>query len=317
MAVRRRRDNIVMAVLAVLAVLGGGHAVLDFFTPPQPPPTDTAAVSAVGRAQLAGAFAQQFVVTYLTANNGQQERLGEYVGTAQHVSLPTVSRQVADPMVVYVSRAMTNRNIDVWSVTVSVRIGKAGIVTASDVRQYFRVAVSLAGGRPRALALPAAVAGPSKGIDLSLAYSGSCGPESPLAQVSSGFLGALLAGSGDVSRYTVPNSGIVALQPAPLTGIEAVAVLSDSRDCGASGDVARVLATVTPKGDATAALPAMAYPLTLARSGGQWQVRTMEPIPALANPLAEVGQGDARGPAGPATTTTTTTTVQVPPATQK
>ncbi|WP_280454735.1 conjugal transfer protein [Nocardia brasiliensis] len=316
MAVRRRRDNIVVAVLAVLAVLGGGNALIDFFSSSRPVPTDTAAVAVVAHAQLAGSFAEQFVVTYLSATNGQQERIAEFVGTAQHVSLPMTPRQVSDPMVVFVSRAVASRNIDVWSVTVAVRVAKAGAVAASEPRQFYRVAVSLAGGRPRALSLPALVPAPSRGIDLALGYTGSCGPESPLAQAASGFLGALLTGSGDVGRYVTPGTGISALQPAPFTGIEAVTVLSDSADCGVQGDVARVLATVTPKGD-TGVLPALAYPLLMARSGGQWQVRAMESVPALADPLAELGKAEPRGPAVNSATVTPSPTVQVPPATQK
>ncbi|WP_280442718.1 conjugal transfer protein [Nocardia brasiliensis] len=316
MAARRRRDNIVVGVLAVLAVLGGGNALIDFFSADRPKPTDATAVSVLAHAQLAGSFAEQFVVAYLSATNGQQERIGEFVGTAQHVSLPMTARQVSDPMVVYVSRAVADQNIDVWSVTVAVRVGKPGGTSANEVRQFYRVAVSLAGGRPRALSLPALVPAPSRGIDLALAYAGTCGPESPLAQVASGFLGALLTGTGDVSRYIASGAGITALQPTPFNGIEAVTVLSDSKDCGVSGETARVLATITPKGE-TGALPALAYPLTLARNGGQWQVRAMEPVPALANPLAELGKAEPRGNTSSSGTTTPSPTVQVPPATQK
>ncbi|MEA3526998.1 conjugal transfer protein [Nocardia implantans] len=314
MAARRRRDNIVVAVLAVLAVLGGGHAILSVFDSGPPAPSDDSTTAIVGHAQLAGSFAEQFVVAYLTAVGGQQDRIGEFVGSNQQITLPSSARQVSDPAVVYVSRAVAAGGLEVWSVTVSVRVGKPG-AAASDQRQFYRVAVSLTDGRLRALSTPAVVQPPGKGVDLKLAYGAPCAPDTPLGQVASGFLSAMLTGNGDVARYTVPDSGLAALKPSPFTAVELTSLTTDDSSCGSGGAKAQVLATVNPKAD-TGATATLAYPLTMIRNAGQWQVVSIDPIPALSSPLAVVVGGDARGGAPPTSTTTSSPTVTIPPATQ-
>lgn len=315
MVARRRRDNAIVAILAVLAVLGGGHALHDFFTPEPPGPSDDSTAALIGRAQLAGSFAEQFVVSYLSANTAQREKLGEYTAVG-NVALPSSGRPVADPAVVYVARTVSGGGLDVWSVTVSVRHGARAGAAASEPRQFYRVAVSTAAGRLRALAPPALVQPPARGADLSLAYGTPCGQETPLHQVAAGFLGAMLAGSGDIARYTVPGSAIAAVQPAPFSAAEVAAVDSDDRDCGADSTRARLSVQVNPKVDGAAAAT-LVYPLTLVRTGGQWQVASVDPIPALTEPLTVVTGGDAApGNPVPGSTAPATTTAQIPPATQ-
>ncbi|MFG3619166.1 conjugal transfer protein [Nocardia sp. NPDC047654] len=315
MAARRRRDNIVVGVLAVLAVLGGGHAILSVFDSPPPPPSDASTTAIIGRAQLAGSFAEQFVVTYLTAVAGQQDRIGEFVGSNQQITLPSSARQVSDPSVAYVSRVVSTGAVDVWSVTVSVRVGKAGAATAPEHRQFYRVAVSVSDGRLRALSMPAVVEPPAKGVDLKLAYGSPCAPDTPLGQVAAGFLNAMLAGNGDVARYTTPDAGLAALKPPPYTAVELTSLTTDDSSCGSGGAKAQVLATVNPKAD-TGAAATLAYPLTMIRNAGQWQVVSIDPIPALSSPLAVVVGQDSRGAAPPTSTSSSSPTVTIPPATQ-
>ncbi|WP_405139553.1 conjugal transfer protein [Nocardia sp. NBC_01388] len=317
MAARRRRDNIIVGILAVSAVIGGGHAVFDAFATPPPGPSESSTISLIGRAQLAGSFAREFVVTYLSASAGQQDRISEFVGAAQQITLPAAGRQVTDPEIVFSTRTESTGNLDVWAVTVSVRMPKRAGVT-DDARQYYRVAVSVVDGRLRALTVPAAVAPPERGIDLVLAYSNSCAADSPLAQVASGFLQAMLTGSGDIARYTTPDSGIAALRPAPFSAVETTAVTSDDSGCGASTSRARVLASINPKADGSAA-PTLAYPLDMVRAAGQWQVRSVESVPALRNPITvSSGQtANKSAAAAAAAPTTSAAAVQIPPATQK
>lgn len=332
MVARRRRDNVIVGVLAVLAVLGGGHAILDFFAADPPPPSDSATPATIGRAQLAGSFAQQFIVTYLSSVAGQQDRLGEYVGSnAQQVTLPSTARQVSDPAVVYVSRVGSFDTLEIWSVTVSVRVGSKSAPSAtsstgttgatanntgSDARQFYRVGVSVLNGRLRALALPALVEPPSRGADLAQAYSAPCTADTPLAQVASGFLTMYLTGNGDVGRYITLDAGIVALRPAPFTAVETIAVTSDDNSCGTARSRAQVLITVNPKAD-SGVVATLAYPLTMIRDGGQWQVQSVDAVPAMTNPPAVIAdQQNSHASAPSSTTSVPSTTVQIPRATQ-
>ncbi|MEU7219806.1 conjugal transfer protein [Nocardia iowensis] len=316
MAARRRRDNVIVAALAVLAVLGGGNAIVGAFSGDPPVDTDQPMAQMIGRAELAGAYAADFVVTYLSASAGQQDRIIEYVAAGQQITLPASGRQVSDPSVVHVWRAMSNGGFEIWSVTVSVRVGKNG-AQAADTKQFYRVAVSVAGGRLRALSLPAVVEPPGRGSDLALAYSAPCATESPLAEVASGFLTALLTGSGDISRYTTVNAGIAALRPAPFGALSAVSVSADDTGCGAATSEARVLATVTPKIEGATASP-LAYPLTMVRTAGHWQVQTMEPVPALADPITVLAEhGQPSRAVAPSTSVSRSSSAQIPPPTQK
>ncbi|MGW1742672.1 conjugal transfer protein [Nocardia sp. NPDC001965] len=314
MAARRRRDNIVVIVLAVLAVLGGGHAVYDFFATDPQPPGDDAMITVAGHDRLAGSFAEDFVVAYLSAGTGQQESLSRYVGGSQQLSLPKTGQQVRDPIVVYTSRTLSAGTVEIWTVTVSIHVGRG---QSDGARQYYRVPVSISEGNLRALTLPAAVQPPGIGADLAQAYSAPCGEETPFTQVVTGFLTAYLTGSGDVARYVSVDSGIAALRPAPFTELKTVAVTAEDSACGTAGDTARVLATVTPEGQSGAA-PALAYPLTMVRGDGQWQVRVIETLPALKEPLTAVlNQGEKAGPApGGTTTGAPTATAEIPRATQ-
>lgn len=313
MAARRRRDNIVVVVLATLAVLGGGHAVYSFFAANPQPPGDESMITLSGHERLAGSFAQDFVVAYLSAGSAQRDDLARFVDGTQQISLPKTGQQVSDPIIVHTTRTLAAGTTEVWSVTVSVRSGRGQADTA---RHYYRVPVSVAEGTLRALSLPAVVEPPRIGSDLAQAYSAPCGGETAFTQVATGFLTAYLTGSGDVARYVSVDSGIAALSPVPFTKLTAVSVTAEDSACGAAGNTARILVTVTPEGK-SGDTPPLAYPLTMVRGEGQWQVRAIERLPALKEPLSVVvSQGGNSEPTAGGTTGTPTTTVQIPPATQ-
>lgn len=313
---RRRRDHAVIVVLAVLAVLGGGNAILGVFASgTSNSPDDTAALT-IGRSQLASEFAERFVVTYLGAGTTQRDRVSAFVSLNQQALLPSTGRQVVDPQVVFLSRGVSQGGLDVWTVTVSVRLGQTA-APASDTRQYYRVAVAVKDGTVRALSIPAAVQAPQRGTDLALAYSAPCGTETPLTRVASGFLAAFLTGSGDITRYTTADAGISAIQPPPFTETGQISVSADDSTCGGGNSSAHVLATVTPKADG-AAVASLAYPMTMLRNGGQWQVRSLDSIPQLRNPLTAVISGLGAGGSEMSTAPgPSTSAVPIPSATQK
>jgi hypothetical protein len=315
MAARRRRDNIMFGVLATLAVIGGGATILGWIFPEKSTPAADSTAAVVGHAQLAGAFAQDFVTTYLTTVEGQKDRLAKFINSSTSLHLSRSPRDVSDPAVVYLRRTVATERLEVWAVTVSVRLNGSAQDAADGTggRQYYAVAVSLADGGLRALAAPALVDAPATGPDLTTAYTGPCTAETPLATAVSGFLSAYLTGSGDISRYTTANAGIAALQPAPFTALESVAVVSDDSGCGATQSMARALATVTPR-DRAGAVATLAYPLTMSRVGGQqWQVQSMDVVPALSDPVT-VASGEPTDVIGPTPSAPPTSAVSIPPA---
>ncbi|MCX4092164.1 conjugal transfer protein [Nocardia sp. alder85J] len=304
-----------MGVFAVLAVLGGGHAILSFFSSPPPGPSEDSTTRIIAHEQLAQSYARDFVVTYLSATSGQQDKLAEYVSSGQQVTLPSIGRQITDGQVVYAARMSASEALDVWTVTVSVRVAK-GAAIGGD-KQFYRVAVSVADGRLRALSLPEVVGPPLRGDDLMLGYQTTCSPDTPLTQVAAGFLAAYAAGNGDVARYVTPDSGITALHPSPYSAMDVATVMADDSGCGASSATAHVLASVNPKADGGVA-PSLAFPLTMVRTGGQWQVQAMDSVPYLRSPMTVVtGQQAGRDAAAASSAAKpTASAVQVPPATQ-
>ncbi|MFB8281087.1 conjugal transfer protein [Nocardia colli] len=308
MVVRRQREKALIAVLAVLAVLGGGHTILSWFATEAPRDDDKAAARLIGDSYLVTSFAEDFVVSYLRADVRHRDSLERYAGTAQQAVLPASPGVVADPAVVFAARTMTNGNVDVWTVTVSVREGDN-----AAARSYYRVAVSLIDRGLRALTLPTAVEPPRRATDLALGYGTTCGPDSALGQAATGFLTAYLTGIGDIARYAMPGTGFAGLRPPPYSKLDSVALASDDSSCGSGSTTARLLATVGPRTENDVAAT-LGYPLTMVLNAGQWQVRSIDAVPALRTPLAAADNQPARG--GP-TTTPSATSVEIPPPTQK
>ncbi|WP_433574711.1 conjugal transfer protein [Nocardia brasiliensis] len=309
MALRRQREKVLLAVLAVLAVLGGGHTVLSWFASEPPRDDGRAAARLIGDSYLATSFAEDFVVTYLSADNRQRDSLERFLSTAGQTMLPATSGVVSDPMAVYAARTLSNGNVDIWTVTISVRQGED-----ARGRSYFRVAMSLIDGAVRALSVPAEVEPPRRATGLALGYSMTCGPDTPVGQAAVGFLTAYLTGSGDIARYSVPGTGFVGLRPPPYAKLESVALASDDSTCGSGAKTVRLLAKVGPRADDDDVVATLGYPLTMVLNAGQWQVRSIDAIPVLRTPLTVAD--NQQSPGGP-TTTPSATSVEVPPPTQK
>ncbi|NUS42721.1 MAG: conjugal transfer protein [Mycobacteriaceae bacterium] len=307
MAARKRRDNVVFGALAVLAVIGGGATVLGWLLPSKHAAVADSTAS-IGQAQLAGAFAAEFVGVYLGTVEGQADRLERYVSGAATLKLPTTRRPAADPAAVQVRLTKNARGLQVWSALVSVRIDEHG------TRRYYGVPVVVSQGAPRALNAPMLVAAPELGPELVQAYSATCAASTPLAAAAAGFLTAYLTGSGELSRYAAVGSGIKPVHPAPYGALDNISVSADDRQCGSGhSGAARVLVKLTPK-DRDGTAGTLAYPLVMVRvDGQQWQVRELEVVPALADPVVVVGGQPTPQPSSAATSTTAVT---IPPAHQ-
>ncbi|WP_081594096.1 conjugal transfer protein [Nocardia brasiliensis] len=308
MVLRRQREKVLVAVLAVLAVLGGGHTVLSWFENEPPRDDDRAASRLIGESYLATSFAEDFVVTYLSADVGDRDSLARFVGSAQQPVLPTTTSEVADPAVVYAARTLSSGNADVWTVTISVREGED-----DAARGYYRVAVSLIDGTVRALSLPAAVEPPRQAADLALEYEASCGPDTALGRTAIGFLTAYLTGSGDIARYSATGTGFRGIRPAPYSKIDSVALTTDDPNCGSGATTVRLLAAVGPRTEDDV-VATLSYPLTMVLNAGQWQVRSIDPVPALRLPLTVA---DTQAAHTSRTVTPSVTPADIPPPTQK
>ena len=103
----------------------------------------------------------------------------------------------------------------------------------------------------------------------------------PLAAAAEGFLGALLAGDGDLQRYAAPSSGLVAADPPLLASLDVTAIGTHVLGPGSAAVVVEVTATGPGLDDSR-----LQYPLLLAQRDGRWEVSRV--LPAL--PLAPTSQ---------------------------
>lgn len=258
----------------------------------------------------AGEFAQRLVVTWLTSSRGQENNLAS-LGQSRNVTLPEIPFTAVDPTVSSVQQVS-----GVWSVTVAVTVTDQ---TKTQARRFYQVPVLVSGGGTvTALSLPAPVAAPPVGSGIQLDYQFQVDVTGPVAQTAAQFLGAYVAGQGDVTRYVSPSTRISSVVPAPYTAVKVTDLRGDT-DLDTSGnpkDRARLRVLVSADvttGDKQQL--GVTYALTLVARARRWEVAAIDPIPALtphqppkASPAAgspaAPPQGPTSTPAGSSTATT-------------
>lgn len=206
-----------------------------------------------------------------------------------------------------------------WAVTVAATVQGD---TAATVR-FFRVGVMRTPAKVYvATSLPSEVAAPLGSRAPSLAAGGydSPGPEDPVAGAVSRFLGALLAGDGELSRYVAPGATVRAVKPAPFVGVQ-ITGMAQRRMAETPGHI-EVDVNAVGK-DQAGRFSAFSYPLELAQRAGRWEVAAVLVAPSLAGaqpdltPLAPAvvaptlpsqSTPSTYPPAGPTTSVSPTTT---------
>lgn len=276
----------VCLVLGPVGAVLGGVAVAAAMK--SPPAQQAAVVDDSNQRAAAGELAQRVVVAWLAATRANPGALVDLVPGASDASLPERAFKVTEVGVSGIGRAG-----EVWSVTVAATVTDALGVTA---RRFYRVPVQVTGdpvaggggasGTVTALTLPAPVSPPSTGAAPQSAYRGPLGETSAVGVTVTQFLGAYLAGTGDVSRYLTPGVTLTALTPAPYTDVSLEDLRADTNADGdavpGDGDQMRVLATVT----ATVTrqqTSACTYALSLTARAGRWEIAGIDPAPASAS----------------------------------
>jgi hypothetical protein len=274
-----------MAIVCAAAVFGAGAGCRVFLAPERP---DIAAIAQrVGnRADQIGAFASDFVVTWLTATTAQRVALQRFITLPDTaLTLPTTPAAVVTaPQVVSVIHTATVSDADVYAATVSVT--ERPYASAQSTRSFYRVPVSMWNYQPRALTLPARINGPGPGAHFQTAYSQALSADSPVYTLVRGFLTTYLTSTTGLDRYVLTSAGL-----APVGGYQSVIVSTLSADRpvphnAAPGAQVHVLATVVAQ---TAQFPTvtLVYSLTVENSGGTWMVAAIDPAPQIGDPKPE------------------------------
>lgn len=291
--------------LGPVGAVVGGVALLQFARPVATAPA--AIPDQSNERAVVGQFAQQVVVTWLTATQDNPDALLALVKDAQLAGLARVGFTVSDPAV-----AGLTVTDGTWAVTISATVTDDRNVTAV---RYFQVPVRYDRGTLSALLLPTPIAPPPVAVGASNGYRAQVDPTSPLGLTVGQFLSAYAAGAADVSRYLTPGITLAPLTPAPYSSVrvnEIRAAGSDQPPFEVPQDGTRVRVLALASGVVTDRQSSiLSYSLTLTARAGRWEITAIDPVPSQqpsapgATPAPD--QSTAQPP-GVATTTPSATT---------
>jgi hypothetical protein len=300
-----RAAAIALWVLVGAGALGGCAAfVVRPLASPTRAPKTTAPASSTG----AEGFAELYVATYLS-DAGGSETANDVLKTFYPGG--DVDLRDVRPHTLYVTQTValdaTQVSKGYWSITVGARVMAAsanGYVPLGLRAYQVGVARSAEGGfvatsAPGQVPLPRAASLPKlKGPALA-------SPDATHSDVNAAlqrFFAAYLTGQGELSRYVAPDAGLVAVSPAPYSGValqrvslEATTIktAAGANPINTKGFVARVVVAAIDTAERT---QVFSYSVELAQRENRWEVRKLLP----AAPLAHTG-----APAAAPTTTTT------------
>jgi hypothetical protein len=150
-----------------------------------------------------------------------------------------------------------------------------------------QVSLTGAGDAYVATELPSPVACPGTGSAIGLDYGEVADPTGPIGQSIAGFLGAYLAGQGQLDRFVSPGASLALPQPAPYAAVQVAEVRTHEKfDPGQAarpldGTAVRCLVRASVW-DATGQSTPVDYALTLVARAGRWEINRIDPAPLLA-----------------------------------
>lgn len=275
--------------LVGLGAVGGVVGMVGGVAPPAPPASPRAVAGGVP-ADVAG-YAQLAVGSWLGAGP-DDEAVVEALFAVDPIPMPPPPASAASGAATSRLKATQLTTVGArevgpgyWAVTVAAWVEvdsvepqhrresglwffEVGVVRTSD---HHLVAVC----EPALVPRPLTGSGQLRLADSTLAVPR--GADEPEVATIEAFLAALLAGTGDIDRYTVPGLELEAVSPAPFreVAVEAVAI-SDDGDTAAR---ARVSVVATTHTDLTVTL---GYEVQLSSRDGRWEVAGISGAPTLA-----------------------------------
>ncbi|MDG4667944.1 conjugal transfer protein [Mycobacterium sp. 236(2023)] len=265
--------------VCLAAALGGAAAVKVFVVPDRP---DFVAIAQrVGNTgDQVGAFASDFIVSWLTATAEHADSLSRFITLPDNgIALPTTPAAVVTaPQVVSVIHTGGTAEADLYAATVSVT--ERPYASAEPIRSFYRVPVAMWDFQPRALTLPARINGPGEGADFRVAYRHTVSVNHPVHGLVSGFATAYLTAGTPLDRYVRAGSGLAPVggyQSAVPASVAADRAVPDTADPGTR---LHVLATVLAQTSQFATVT-LVYPLTVENSGGTWMITAIDLTPQI------------------------------------
>lgn len=297
--------------LAVFVVLAAVITFSNFFNPPRPvaqpvEDNDTA------QEQQAGEYARGYVSAWLRATEDEHAELEQYVTVGRGEITETEPAEFTDTGVA----SMTTNDEGMSTVVVSAKV-KAAVKPPEDggeapaegekspetwVPAWYQVNVYQDKDAFTPVGWPAPVS-PPETIDAPPAeyqYQASSEVETTVND----FFRAYILNDGDVTRMTHPDSTIRQLGATPysVVTINKTTTEEEHKEMPDEGTTVHALVNLSlGTGDKTTR--AATYALTLETRGGRWEVKAIDPAPAVAPEPAE-SAGESEGPVAPTETST-------------
>jgi len=282
---RTRAAHVALWVLVIAGAAGGitGSA--------RPTPAPVAADVVVPASPVSpSGVAEGFVSAFLQAGQDREDLLAAYLADPPNLTRVEPGSMLATRVATLTA---TETEPGAWTIAVAADVMTAnpdgGGYTATGTRCYLTAVRAVDTGWA-VMGLPAQIACPTPARTPRLDYSGTTGLSGSdlVGDTVSRFLAALLAGTGELSRYLQPGSDIEAITPAPFTAVE----LTDLQLSGTSPDITpdtpptedavtiEVLTSVEGTDDA-GRTQRLAYVLELSSRGGRWEVVALTANPAV------------------------------------
>jgi hypothetical protein len=291
--------------LVALGAIGGLFGLLRPTTQTVAPSED-AGQSATTPPEVAG-FAEVAVTTWLQADaDGAEAQLDPLFAVDPPANTGDVGRRrVTGDATTIATREVSD---DYWAVTVAAPVDEwAEGAWQPAGTWYLEVGVARTGEGLVAISEPAIVSAPAEPRDAPDPEGGGLSAPSQddedMATTVEGFLRALLAGNGDVSRYLAPGVEVLPVTPAPFgeVSLQRWAIT----DTGEGQVRVRLSARAT---SAAGVARTVSYELGLAERSGRWEVTSLSGAPAIESDDSE----SSSAPASTGSTTATTSPTTAP-----
>lgn len=233
--------------------------------------------------QAAGGYAVGFVGAWLSATKDSPGELGAYIDLAGMRQLSSTAWEYRDLTTVSVTPVDGTEFINV---VVAANVKELEVSESDDAsstswpRRYFQVVVAMAEDSLRVVGLPAQVSAPVVGDPVQLVYTQIVASSDSVAGTVSAFLGAYLAGSGDLARYVAPGTSLTPITPAPYVLVDVQEVRADVAPAASpvDGDTLKVLATVSLLSPLDQQITST-YTLTLTARASRWEISAIDLAP--------------------------------------
>lgn len=298
--------------IAMFVVLAAIITFVNFFNPPRPE-AQTVEKGDTTKEQQVGDYARGYVGAWLRATEDDHAELEQYATVGRGEVTETDPIEFTDTGVASVSTNEQGMSTVIVSAKVKATVenpDETGAASAEEdkdpttwVPAWYQVNIYDQNGTFAPVGWPAPVTPPDTGEAPAAEYRNQASPE--VESTVNDFFRAYILGDGDVARLTHPNSTIRALGATPysVVTINKITVEEEHKEIPDEGTTAHALVNLS-LGTGDQASRAATYALTLETRGGRWEVKTIDPSPAITYDPSEATD-ETTAPAAPTETAPT------------